>query len=103
MFYITSLKNQRDAIDHYLKSNVDIVMDFKFEGLKGFDAFDFYLTLNDEFLLEFVCAYLSKLLQMQQSQKFVALATSHHKTFGHSGELQKLLHNVTAWACPCKG
>ncbi len=60
MFYITSLKNQRNAIDHYMKSNVDLVMNFEFEGLKGFDAFDFYLTLNDEFLLEFVCAYLDQ-------------------------------------------
>ena len=41
MFYITSLKNQRNAIDHYMKSNVDLVMNFEFEGPKGFDAFDF--------------------------------------------------------------
>lgn len=60
MFYITSLQNQRDAIDHYLKSNMDIVMNFKYETLKGFDAFDFYLTMNEEFLLEFVCAYLDQ-------------------------------------------
>ena len=57
MFYITSLKIKEMLLTYYMKSNVDLVMNFEFEGPKGFDAFDFYPTLNDEFLLEFVCAY----------------------------------------------
>jgi len=59
MFIITTLKNQRAAIEHYLEShNVD---DFVYDGLVGFEAFDLFLTLNEEFELEFVCAYLDQI------------------------------------------
>lgn len=61
MFMITTIQNQRDAIDHYMKSNVDQVMDFEYDNLKGFEAFDLFLTLNEEFELEFVCAYLDQM------------------------------------------
>ncbi len=58
MFIITTLKNQRAAIEHYLEThNVD---DFVFDNLVGFEAFDLFLTMNEEFLLEFVCAYLDQ-------------------------------------------
>ena len=59
MFIITTLKNQRAAIEHYLEShNVD---DFVYDGLVGFEAFDLFLTMNEAFLLEFVCAYLDQI------------------------------------------
>ena len=58
MFMITTLKNQRAAIDNYLEThNVD---DFEYAGLVGFDAFDYFLTCNEEIELEFVCAYLDQ-------------------------------------------
>ena len=63
MFIVTTLKNQRAAIEHYLEThNVD---DFVYDGLVGFDAFDLFLTMNDEFELEFVCAYLDQANGMQ--------------------------------------
>lgn len=55
---ITTIKNQRAAIEKYLEThNVD---DFEYEGLVGFDAFDYFLTVNEAFELEFVCAYLDQ-------------------------------------------
>jgi len=58
MFMITTIKNQRAAIEKYLEThNVD---DFEYEGLVGFDAFDYFLTVNEAFELEFVCAYLDQ-------------------------------------------
>lgn len=59
MFYVTSIQNQRNAVDHYLQTNN--VDNFKYDGLVGFEAFDLFLTMNDEFLLEFVCAYLDQI------------------------------------------
>ena len=59
MFLVTTLKNQRDAIEYYLKTNN--VNDFVYDGFVGFDAFDLFLTMNEEFELEFVCAYLDKI------------------------------------------
>ena len=58
MFMITTLKNQRAAIEDYVsKHNVDT---FEYDGLVGFDAFDYFLTCNEAFELEFVCAYLDQ-------------------------------------------
>lgn len=65
MFIVTTLQNQRAAVEHYLKThNVD---DFEYEGLVGFDAFDYFLTVNDAFELEFVCAYLDQANGIQTS------------------------------------
>lgn len=58
MFLVTTLKNQRDAIEYYLKTNN--VDDFVYDGLVGFDAFDLFLTMNEDFELEFVCSYLDQ-------------------------------------------
>ena len=59
MFIITTLKNQRAAIEHYLQThNVD---DFVYDSLVGFEAFDLFLTMHEEFELEFVCAYLDQI------------------------------------------
>ena len=59
MFIITTLQNQRAAIEHYLQThNVD---DFVYDGLVGLEAFDIFLTMNEEFELEFVCAYLDQI------------------------------------------
>lgn len=58
MFIITTLKNQRAAIEDYVSThNVD---NFEYAGLVGFDAFDYFLTVNEEIELEFVCAYLDQ-------------------------------------------
>ncbi len=59
MFMITTLKNQRAAIEYYLETNN--VDDFVYDNLVGFEAFDIFLTMNEEFLLEFVCAYLDQI------------------------------------------
>ena len=50
-----TLQNERDAIKHYMsKHNVD---DF----LVGFEAFDIFLTMNEAFMLEFMCAYFDQI------------------------------------------
>jgi hypothetical protein len=54
-----TLQNERDAIEHYMsKHNVD---DFVYDGLVGFEAFDLFLTMNEAFMLEFMCAYFDQI------------------------------------------
>ena len=48
MFMITTLKNQRAAIEYYLETNN--VDDFVYDNVVGFEAFDIFLTMNEEFL-----------------------------------------------------
>jgi len=44
------------ALDHYYtQHNVD---DFKYGDIEGKAAFECYCVHNDEFFLEFICAYL---------------------------------------------
>ena len=52
------LNNQimRDAIEHYAK--LRDLKNFKYDGLKGFWAFDYYVTEHEEFGLELGLAYL---------------------------------------------
>ena len=59
MFLITTIQNERNAVDHYLQTNN--VDNFKYDGLVGLMAFDLYLTMHEEFCLEFVCAYLDQI------------------------------------------
>ena len=47
----------RDAITHYAE-NIINVKNFKYDGLKGFVAFDLYVTEHEEFGLELGLAYL---------------------------------------------
>ena len=54
-----TLQNERDAIEHYMSThNVD---DFVYDGLVGFEAFDLFLTMNESFMLEFMCAYFDQI------------------------------------------
>ena len=47
----------RDAITHYAE-NIINVKNFKYDGLKGVVAFDYYCHANPEFELELGLAYL---------------------------------------------
>ena len=47
----------RNAITHYAE-NIINVKNFKYDGLKGFWAFDYYVTQNENFGLELGLAYL---------------------------------------------
>lgn len=44
------------ALDHYYMFHD--VSKFEYAGFTGERAFEFYCTINDEFFLEFICAYL---------------------------------------------
>ena len=46
----------RDAITHYAKTRD--LKNFNYDGLKGFVAFDLYVTDHEEFALELGLAYL---------------------------------------------
>lgn len=50
-----TIQNERDAIEFYCKSHS--VDNFAYDGLVGFEAFDLFLTMNQSFLLEFMCSY----------------------------------------------
>jgi len=51
-----TIQTERLAIEHYIsKNNVD---DFVYEDAVGFEALDYYLTMHDSVMLEFVCTYL---------------------------------------------
>ena len=46
----------RNAIDHYLEThNID---DFEYDGCVGFEALNLFMIYNEEWELDFVCAYL---------------------------------------------
>ena len=49
-------KIMRDAIEHYAK--IRDLSNFKYDGLKGFVAFDIFLTEHEEIELELGLAYL---------------------------------------------
>ena len=54
-----TIAQERKAIEHYLTThNVD---DFVYDGLVGFEAFDIFLTMNEAFMLEFMCSYLDQI------------------------------------------
>ena len=65
MVYLTTNENVRNAVDKYLETHQ--VDDFAYDGLVGFEAFDLFLTMNDEFTLDFVCAYLDIINNMKAS------------------------------------
>ena len=46
----------RNAITHYAKTRN--LKNFEYDGLKGFWAFDLYVTMNENFGLELGLAYL---------------------------------------------
>ena len=51
-----TIQTERLAIEHYVSNhNVD---DFVYQDLVGFEALDYYLTMNESVMLEFVCTYL---------------------------------------------
>ncbi len=47
----------RDAVTHYAKTH-DLT-NFKYDGLKGVVAFDYYLFSNEEFLIAFWIHFLA--------------------------------------------
>ncbi len=49
-------ETMRDAITHYAKTRD--LKNFKYDGLKGFVAFDLYVTDHEDFGLELGLAYL---------------------------------------------
>jgi len=54
-----NLQTERSAIEHYLLDhNVD---DFVYDGMVGFEAFDIFLSMDEAFMLEFMCAYLDQI------------------------------------------
>ena len=51
-----TIQTERLAIEHYVsKNNVD---DFVYQDTVGIEALDYYLTMHDSVMLEFVCTYL---------------------------------------------
>ncbi len=48
----------RNAIDHHIKNNPHILTDFTYDGMVGFEAFNVYVFLNEEFELEITTTYL---------------------------------------------
>ena len=51
-----NIATERQAIEHYVSTNN--VDNFMFEDTIGFEALDYYLTMNESVMLEFVCVYL---------------------------------------------
>ena len=53
-----TIQTERLAIEHYVsENNVD---DFVYEDAVGIEALDYYLTMHDSVMLEFICAYLDQ-------------------------------------------
>ena len=48
-----TIQTERLAIEHYVKNNN--VDDFVYEDAVGFEALDYYLTMHDSVMLEFIC------------------------------------------------
>jgi hypothetical protein len=50
------------AIEHYVSNNN--VDDFVYQVTVGIEALDYYLTMHDSVMLEFVCTYLDNQIGM---------------------------------------
>jgi hypothetical protein len=53
-----NIATERKAIEHYVTTNN--VDDFVYEDAIGFEALDYYLTMHESVMLEFICAYLDQ-------------------------------------------
>ena len=53
-----NIATERQAIEHYVTTNN--VDDFVYENAIGFEALDYYLTMHESVMLEFICAYLDQ-------------------------------------------
>lgn len=53
-----NIATERKAIEHYVTANN--VDDFVYEDAIGFEALDYYLTMHESVMLEFICAYLDQ-------------------------------------------
>ena len=53
-----TIQTERLAIEHYVSNNN--VDDFVYQDVIGFAALDYYLTMHDSVMLEFICAYLDQ-------------------------------------------
>jgi hypothetical protein len=51
-----TIQTERLAIEHYVRNNN--VDDFVYQDTVGIEALDYYLTMHDSVMLEFVCTYL---------------------------------------------
>ena len=51
-----NIATERLAIEDYVSNNY--IHDFVYQDAIGFEALDYYLTMNESVMLEFVCTYL---------------------------------------------
>ena len=51
-----NIATERLAIEDYVSKNY--IHDFVYQDAIGFEALDYYLTMNESVMLEFVCTYL---------------------------------------------
>ena len=51
-----TIQTERLAIEDYVSKNS--IHDFVYQDAIGFEALDYYLTMNESAMLEFVCTYL---------------------------------------------
>ena len=51
-----NIATERLAIEDYVSKNN--IHDFVYQDTIGFEALDYYLTMNESVILEFVCTYL---------------------------------------------
>jgi hypothetical protein len=51
-----NIATEREAILDYCKTHS--VHDFVYEDAIGFEALDYYLTMHESVMLEFICTYL---------------------------------------------
>ncbi len=51
-----NIATERLAIEDYVSKNS--IHDFVYEDAVGFEALDYYLTMHESVMLEFICTYL---------------------------------------------
>jgi hypothetical protein len=53
-----NIATERLAIEDYVSKNN--IHDFVYQDAIGFEALDYYLTMHESVMLEFICAYLDQ-------------------------------------------
>jgi len=53
-----NIATERKVIEDYISKNY--IHDFVYEDAIGFEALDYYLTMHESVMLEFICAYLDQ-------------------------------------------